>query len=302
MEITEENKTVQRKFAVWIYLPAFAVLTFICFIFYGGIASGLLFLLHKSLTPDEGLLVVSVMETAMLLAVLTSVVVLFKVEERPFSELGLSVKGHAAGIWYGMLVAFLVYAIGFGFSLAINEVEVTGIHFDLLHLAVSWSFFLLVALTEEIMIRGYVLGLLLRHNINRFLALFISSVLFSLLHIFNPNFAFLPMLNLILAGFLLGASFLYTRNLWFPISLHLFWNWLQGPVLGYQVSGNKMKGMFTLHLPEETVWNGGSFGFEGSLISSVLMVLFTILIIVWGEKRQRTQNKDNHPVNLLQQC
>jgi membrane protease YdiL (CAAX protease family) len=94
------------------------------------------------------------------------------------------------------------------------------------------------------------------------------------------------MLNLMLAGMLLGASFIYTRNLWFPISLHLFWNWFQGPVLGYQVSGTSTyPSVLTLRFAENDVLNGGAFGFEGSLICTVLMIVFTFLIIRWGERR-----------------
>ena len=93
--------------------------------------------------------------------------------------------------------------------------------------------------------------------------------------------------EMVLAGMLLGASYLYTRNLCFPISLHLFWNWIQGPILGYQVSGNNFTtSMLTLRMPEENVLNGGAFGFEGSLICTVLMIVFTILIVWWGEKRE----------------
>ena len=36
--------------------------------------------------------------------------------------------------------------------------------------------------------------------------------------------------------------------------------------------------MLTLHLPEDNVLNGGAFGFEGSLICTVLMIVLTILI------------------------
>ena len=87
------------------------------------------------------------------------------------------------------------------------------------------------------------------------------------MHIFNPEIAFLPMLNLLLAGMLLGASYLYTRNLCFPISLHLFWNWIQGPILGYQVSGNNFTtSMLTLRMPRRKRTEWRSLGFEGSLI------------------------------------
>jgi hypothetical protein len=109
--------------------------------------------------------------------------------------------------------------------------------------------------------------------------------LFALLHLMNPNVAFLPMLNLVLGGLLLGASYLYTRNLWFPVSLHFFWNWIQGPVLGYEVSGNRFcETLFSLRLPANNLINGGAFGFEGSLVCTVLATLFTLFIIWWFEQ------------------
>ena len=162
-----------------------------------------------------------------------------------------------------------------------------GVHLSFTNLAGSFGVCILVALTEEIMIRGYVLGRLLRTRLNKFLSLLISSVLFSLMHLFNPNVAFLPMLNLVLAGCLLGAAFLYTRNLWFPISLHLFWNWLQGPVLGYKVSGIELcPTMLQLQMPENTILHGGTFGFEGSIICTILMIVLTGSIIWYFERRK----------------
>ena len=140
-----------------------------------------------------GLLVYTVTEANMLLSVLTPAVILLYFERRPFSDLGLTLKGHVRGLWYGLLVAMLLYLIGFGLSLAIGEVEVTGFQFDPLNLLGTFVFCLLVALTEEIMMRGYILGRLLHTRMNKFLALFVSALLFALLHIFNPNVAFLPM-------------------------------------------------------------------------------------------------------------
>ena len=82
--------------------------------------------------------------------------------------------------------------------------------------------------------------------------------------------------------YLIGAlaSYIYTRNLCFPIALHWFWNWIQGPVLGYEVSGNKFcNGLLALRLPEANLINGGAFGFEGSILCTVLMVVGTGLIL-----------------------
>lgn len=282
-----DGKKEPKRLPVWACISLFIVVLFIFIGLYGTLVSGGLSLVLGVEARHPGVVGYIFVEGSMLLAVLTAAIILLRLERRPFSDLGLSLKGHASGLWYGLLMAILLYLLGFGISVVLGEIEVTGFQFKPLDLLGSWVFFLLVALFEEILMRGYILGRLLHTNMNKFLALFISSALFAFMHIFNPEIAFLPMLNLLLAGMLLGASYLYTRNLCFPISLHLFWNWIQGPILGYQVSGNNFTtSMLTLRMPEENVLNGGAFGFEGSLICTVLMIVFTILIVWWGEKRE----------------
>lgn len=281
------EKKEPKGLPVWVCIPLFIVVFLIFMGLYGTLTQGFLSLVLGVEARHPGMVGYILLEGSMLLAVLTAAVILLRLERRPFADLGLSVKGHAKGLWYGFLMAFLLYFVGFGLSLLMGEVEVTGFQFKPLDLLGSFLFFLLVALFEEILMRGYILGRLLHTRLNKFLSLFISAALFALLHIFNPEIDFLPMVNLVLAGLLLGASYLYTRNLCFPISLHLFWNWIQGPILGYQVSGNNfMSTMLKLEMPEENVLNGGAFGFEGSLICTVLMIVFTILIVWWGEKRE----------------
>ena len=206
-------------------------------------------------------------------------------DRRPFSDLGFNLKGRGKDILYGFLMAVLNYAIGFGVCLLTGQIEVVGVHLHWSDLLLSGLFFAMVAIVEETMMRGYVLGRLLRTRLNKFISLLISSLLFALLHLMNPNVAFLPMLNLVLGGLLLGASYLYTRNLWFPVSLHFFWNWIQGPVLGYEVSGNRFcETLFSLRLSANNLINGGAFGFEGSLVCTVLATLFTLFIIWWFEQ------------------
>lgn len=285
-EIKEGGKK-PVKLPVWACILLFIMTFLICMGVFSTLVQVILSMTLGVEARHPGVVGYILLETSMLLAVLTASVILLRIERRPFSDLGLAFKGYSKGLWYGLLMAVLLYLIGFGLSLALGEVEVTGFQFDPFHLVEAFFFFVLVALTEEILMRGYILGHLLQTRLNKFVSLFISSLLFALFHLLNPNIAFLPMLNLVLAGMLLGASYLYVRNLCFPLSLHLFWNWIQGPILGYQVSGNTLgPSLLTLHLPEENMLNGGAFGFEGSLICTVLMIVFTILIIWWGEKRE----------------
>ena len=184
----------------------------------------------------------------------------------------------------------LLYAVGFGTSLLMGTVEIASVQWVPRDLLGTLLFFLLVAVTEEVMLRGFVLGRMLSAGMNRFVALFLSSALFSAMHLFNPNFALLPFVNILLAGCLLGASFLYTRNLCFPVVLHWFWNWLQGPVLGYEVSGmDSGETLLTLRLTGSDLLTGGSFGFEGSLLCTVLLVVGTLAIIGYYERRGRKE-------------
>ena len=108
------------------------------------------------------------------------------------------------------------------------------------------------------------------------------------MHFFNPNVAFLPLLNLVLAGCLLGVTFLYTRNLWFRISLLLFWNWLMGPVLGFLVRGTILgSSLLQLQFPDNNILNGGDFGFEGSIICTVLLNLMSGCSIWYFERKKQ---------------
>lgn len=284
--LTKSPKGISAWASIAIYVVSFSV--FIT------VLSSLLYLLMK---PAGGtaevkswsiLQLIAMQLVTLLSALLPALFLLRFLDHRPFSDLGFSLRGRGKDLLYGLLMAVLLYAIGFGLSLLLGVVRVTGVQFEPMQLLGSFCFFILVALAEELMIRGYVLGCLLRTRMNKFLALFLSSILFACLHLFNPNVAWIPMLNLVLAGILLGVAYLYTRNLWFPISLHLFWNWIQGPLLGYEVSGNQLgRSLLSLQLSGNTLLSGGTFGFEGSILCTGLMVIFILSLIGWFERKSR---------------
>lgn len=252
-----------------------------------------LFLIQKALGMEmqEGSLPSFFLERLlMLVGYLSAAVLVLRWRNLPLSLLGMSLKGRGKDLLAGLGVAVLLYAVGFGTSLLMGTVEIASVQWVPRDLLGTLLFFLLVAVTEEVMLRGFVLGRMLSAGMNRFVALFLSSALFSAMHLFNPNFALLPFVNILLAGCLLGASFLYTRNLCFPVVLHWFWNWLQGPVLGYEVSGmDSGETLLTLRLTGSDLLTGGSFGFEGSLLCTVLLVVGTLAIVAYYERRGRKE-------------
>ena len=252
-----------------------------------------LFLIQKALGMEmlEGSLPSLFLERLlMLVGYLSAAVLVLRWRQLPLSLLGMSLRGREKDLLAGLGVAVLLYAVGFGTSLLMGTVEIASVQWVPRDLLGTLLFFLLVAVTEEVMLRGFVLGRMLSAGMNRFVALFLSSALFSAMHLFNPNFALLPFVNILLAGCLLGASFLYTRNLCFPVVLHWFWNWLQGPVLGYEVSGmDSGETLLTLRLTGSDLLTGGSFGFEGSLLCTVLLVGGTLAIVAYYERRGRKE-------------
>ena len=143
---TEEirEKKEPKRLPVWACILLFALGLFVTFGLYSTIGFGVLSLILGDEARHPGLLGHMVAEAGILLAVLTSAVILLYFERRPFSDLGLTLKGHARGLWYGLLAAILLYLIGFGLSLALGEVEVTGFRFDPLNLLATFVFCLLV--------------------------------------------------------------------------------------------------------------------------------------------------------------
>ena len=209
-------------------------------------------------------------------------------DEVPFiKEMGFGLRGRGKDLLCGFFVAAAIYAIGYIVSLIAGWIRIDGVHFDPSYLLLQFLFYIMVAVMEESMMRGFVLGHMLDVGMNKFLALFISAFIFACLHLGNPNVTIFAIVNLILAGILLGATYIYTRNLWFPISLHLFWNFIQGPILGYDVSGTGAKNtLVKLGISDNTLMNGGDFGFEASLPCTILMIIAIGLIICYFETKK----------------
>lgn len=272
---------------VWATVPLYIIASFLLMAILGGVVLSILESIPESdsiyydMTGQFAIGVVTLGG-----AWICAVLFLKYIDQCPVKELGMSIKGRWKDCFAGFLYAVPIYAIGFTASLAFNVIEITSVNAQPEVLIGTLFVYFVAAAMEEVMIRGYVQGRLMT-KMNRFPAMVIASLIFSLMHIFNSNIDVLPLINLFLAGLLLGASYMYTRNLWFPIFLHTAWNWIQGSVLGYEVSGTKMfPSMISLHLPEENIINGGRFGFEGSIICTILTLIATALIIVYYERKR----------------
>ncbi len=199
------------------------------------------------------------------------------IDKKAFYTVGFVKKNLLKDVILGILAGFIMIGVGFyalqdlgQIKYTINTINYTKIGFGVL-------LFIIVAINEELLFRGYLLNNFLQ-SVPRYWALLISSLLFAALHLGNAHIDAIGFGNIILAGFLLGISYTYTKSLWFPIALHFSWNFFQGTVFGYAVSGNDTYSIIKQMRDADTVWNGGAFGFEASLTAIFLLLIFTVLI------------------------
>ena len=194
------------------------------------------------------------------------------VNRESFTSIGLEFSGYKDDFVSGLLLGVGLIALGFGTLYIFNFLSVASIQFSLIDQLFYLSLFAVVSLNEEIAIRGYILQNL-SSSFNKYIALVLSSLVFMIMHIGNPNMSAVPLFNLFLAGLLLGVYCIHKNNLWFPIGAHITWNYFQGPVLGFEVSGNDVDSIFIQSLNGSELITGGEFGFEGSIILTVLMII-----------------------------
>jgi uncharacterized protein len=166
---------------------------------------------------------------------------------------------------------------------ATGNLEWSEAHFNAGDLSKGFILMVLIAITEELVFRAYILNNLLE-SLNKWVALGISAGMFTLAHASNPGISAVAIANILLAGALLGINYIYTRNIWFAVFFHFSWNFIQGPILGYTVSGLPLQGILQPDLKGPWWLTGGSFGLEGSFITTCVLVLTLLFMYITYEK------------------
>lgn len=148
--------------------------------------------------------------------------------------------------------------------------------------------FIAVGFGEEIFGRGYCMSVL-KQTRNKWAILIISSIIFSAMHLANDGVGVLPLINIFLVGIVFGYMYMKSSNIWMPIGFHITWNYFQGYIWGFQVSGNEVNGMYKLESVSGSILNGGSFGPEGGLMVTVILLL-AFAFVAWYYKDRNMDN------------
>ncbi|WP_029271492.1 CPBP family intramembrane glutamic endopeptidase [Flavobacterium sp. KJJ] len=217
---------------------------------------------------------------------LTSYIIFFKkYEKREITEFALKglgrnlIIGILIGVVLQSLTIWIIYINGGYMVTAVNPVS-----FIVIPITVAFT----GAIIEEILVRG-ILFRVMEEKLGSYAALFISALIFGALHLVNLHATLLSGLSVAIeAGLLLGAAYIYSRNLWFPIALHFAWNFMQSGIFGAITSGNEKGTSLLVSKIEGSAWiTGGEFGPEGSIQALLFCSVGTIILLALSHKENK---------------
>ncbi len=194
------------------------------------------------------------------------------IDRKSIFSLGFEFDKQGSHAVVGFFTALLILCVGTLILYFSKNLQWIDVHLSANDLFISFGLMVIVSFYEELVFRGYILNNLLE-SFGKWPALLVSAFLFALAHGANPGYSIIAFINIFLAGILLGVNYIYTKNLWFAILLHFSWNFFQGPILGYEVSGLNLQSLFQHEIHGSDWFTGGKFGFEGSVLASLLYLL-----------------------------
>jgi uncharacterized protein len=223
-------------------------------------------------------------------------------DRRPFIKFGIRLSkawwvDFAFGLGLGALLMGLVFLAGW----LTGSLRVTGF-FEVYSqdggfiagMLQALVFFVLVGIYEELLSRGYHLVNLAEGFNSKWigkrwallLAFLVSSLVFGLLHLGNPNATWVSTINIALAGLFLGLGMVLTGSLAIPIGLHITWNFFQGNVFGFAVSGIRTGATVIATQALGPAWlTGGDFGPEAGLLGLGAMLVGSVLTLLWVRRK-----------------
>lgn len=212
-------------------------------------------------------------------------------ENRSISSIGLRlnksaifkyIKGFILGLLTMGVVSLLIVITGNG-DISINK-NIDNI--SILSFIIIIMGWMIQGASEEIIIRGHMLPTLtFRMNLPK--AILISSVYFSFLHLLNDGVSVLAVINLILFGIFECIYFIYDESLFGPCAFHSAWNFAQGNLFGFLVSGHNTSSnsIMNIGLLENNLINGGDFGPEGGVVTTIILIIAIIILLCFLKRK-----------------
>ena len=215
-----------------------------------------------------------------------------KISKLSTEQLGFSKDNIAAsylkGAFFGTLQVLSVFLIIF----CLNAIDVYYVaNIPILIFIKILIFFVFQGLFEEILFRGYLMPMFTKVIGIKF-TIILLSFLFTCIHLLNPNLSMIGLTNVFLAGVTFSLIYYYTGNLWLVGAMHTLWNFILGFVVGSYVSGipTIYSIFFSVPIEGKDLISGGEFGFEASIVETILELGVSLFVIYLIKKEKKGEN------------
>ena len=287
--VLREAAKARRKPAVWAQILIFAGLYFLILIVIQGIPMILVNVMR-------GLPLDSFREREwsanfwLLLPTLAYMAYVKFIEKRSLYSMGF-VRRHALRQYaIGALSGVAMMSVVVGICMLTGTMEYEGVAMTASSSVILlWlGGFLVQGMHEEVICRGYLMVSLANRTAVVW-AILINSLLFSAIHLFNPEVGVLPLANLVLYGVFASIYFLRTNNIWGVAANHSLWNFTQGNLFGMPVSGMGFDETVFSFRPVDgyEIVNGGAFGVEGGIVTTIVYAIGILLVILLTRRKQK---------------
>lgn len=204
-----------------------------------------------------------------------------KIEKRSWRSVGFS-KGNAiSSTLMGALIGFLMFLAVVAIGFALGQFTFRGFDFSqaicLLPFLIGFT---IQSFGEEICTRGWTLTYFSkRHSL--LIAILVSNIIFILPHALNVGFDMMSVVNIFLVGTLFAVMFLRFDNVWICGGAHTAWNFSQGAIFGFSVSGNPTPSLLKFEQVGQNIVTGGTFGPESGLIATAVIIAALALMVYY---------------------
>lgn len=220
------------------------------------------------------------------------------IKKRSLKSMGFQKKNAFRDYAIGMIVGFVMFSAVVGINLITGAMKIEGLASTFSASTLGFVFIFLLGFIcqgaeEEILTRGYLMvDIGARHKMTT--AVIISSVVFALLHMPNTGITFFSLINLVLIAVFFALYIICFDNIWGACAIHSVWNFVQGNFYGIRVSGMQMSDSVfsTISIQGKELINGGAFGAEGGIATTIVIVIALILLFVYMKKTGRIENKN----------
>ena len=215
--------------------------------------------------------------------IFSAVILLFFVkyfEKTTFDYFGFTKENNLESIKVGLGLAILgvigvvaILLLSNNIFLLVSKDLKIGIIVILIVLVLIQGFF------EEIIFRGYLMTRLAVKK-GKWLAIILSSIFYLVFHMSNPSTSKLDLINIFLISIVMSLLYWYFDNVLVVAVFHAFWNCISGVIFGFSISGIRvLDSIFVVEtISDKQILTGGSYGIEGSIITTVFFAILGLLV------------------------